>query len=300
MELTQLTQFKTIAECDTLTQAAQKLHISQPALSVMLKKLEGELGVSLFYRNKNRIELNSAGELVLIHAKAVLERAERMKEELALYAVRERSFSAVFCDPGPMWYAVPQFSIAYPQFEFKYRLFEENGDMAPLLLDRCHDVVVGANKITHPEVVSIPFLHDQLLLSVPEGCVLSGEPRISLKENRPDALRTIAQLYVGGYWYEKIQKPFWERLLPDVELVLYDDFFIFSQMAKVTGAFITTTRLVENYRDDGGGRIMIPLIDEELSITYYLSYLKRESGRLRPFLEWAELLSENSAVSGSY
>ena len=52
MELTQLLQFKTIAECKTMTQAAKKLHISQPALSTGLKKLEEELGVQLFERKK--------------------------------------------------------------------------------------------------------------------------------------------------------------------------------------------------------------------------------------------------------
>ena len=45
MELTQLFQFKVIAESKTMTEAAERLHISQPALSSSLKKLETELGV---------------------------------------------------------------------------------------------------------------------------------------------------------------------------------------------------------------------------------------------------------------
>ena len=52
MELTQLLQFKTIAECKTMTLAAEHLHISQPALSMSLKKLEEELGTPLFERKK--------------------------------------------------------------------------------------------------------------------------------------------------------------------------------------------------------------------------------------------------------
>lgn len=53
MELTTLLYFKTIAECDTLTHAAEILHISQPALSTALRKLEDELGVQFFERRKS-------------------------------------------------------------------------------------------------------------------------------------------------------------------------------------------------------------------------------------------------------
>lgn len=45
MELVQLHYFKTVALCNNLSQAAEELHVSQPALSVAVKKLEEELGV---------------------------------------------------------------------------------------------------------------------------------------------------------------------------------------------------------------------------------------------------------------
>lgn len=62
MELTQLFQFKVLAESKTMTEAAERLHISQPALSSSLKRLETELGVQLFERRKNKLFLNEAGE----------------------------------------------------------------------------------------------------------------------------------------------------------------------------------------------------------------------------------------------
>lgn len=61
MELTQLLQFKTIAESKTMREAAERLHISQPALSSSLKNLETELGVRLFERQKNHLILNQPG-----------------------------------------------------------------------------------------------------------------------------------------------------------------------------------------------------------------------------------------------
>lgn len=90
MELDQLWQFKILAESKTMTEAAERLHISQPALSFSLKKLEEELGVQLFEHRKNRIILNPAGKLALEHADAILDRAEEMKN-----AFRSRLLSVI-------------------------------------------------------------------------------------------------------------------------------------------------------------------------------------------------------------
>ena len=56
-ELYQLTQLIAIAECGTMSGAAGQLHLSQPALSRSMQKLEEELQVTLFDRKKNKIAL---------------------------------------------------------------------------------------------------------------------------------------------------------------------------------------------------------------------------------------------------
>ena len=53
IELYELRQFVTFAETGTLSDAANALHLSQPALSRNMKKLEDELGVTLFLRRTN-------------------------------------------------------------------------------------------------------------------------------------------------------------------------------------------------------------------------------------------------------
>ena len=58
IELYQLRQFMAFADSGTLSEAAHILHLSQPALSRNMKKLEEDLGVSLFERTKNKLTLN--------------------------------------------------------------------------------------------------------------------------------------------------------------------------------------------------------------------------------------------------
>jgi len=61
MELTYLYYFKVIAEKENMSRAAEQLHVSQPALSKTISKLEKSLGVTLFERKKGRISLSPIG-----------------------------------------------------------------------------------------------------------------------------------------------------------------------------------------------------------------------------------------------
>jgi DNA-binding transcriptional LysR family regulator len=79
MELYQLRTFATVAEERHLTRAAERLHLSQPAVSGHIKALEGALGVRLFDRAPTGMELTAAGGELLEHARRVLNAAEDVK-----------------------------------------------------------------------------------------------------------------------------------------------------------------------------------------------------------------------------
>ncbi|KIH78040.1 DNA-binding transcriptional regulator, LysR family [Geoalkalibacter ferrihydriticus] len=79
MDLNQLKSFLTIARERNLTRAADKLHLSQSALSTQLKQLEGELGVSLFRRTARGMELSEYGSELLGLAEEVLDAARRLR-----------------------------------------------------------------------------------------------------------------------------------------------------------------------------------------------------------------------------
>jgi len=68
LELRELQWFIVLAEREHLTQAAAQLHISQPTLSRALTRIEEQLGVQLFDRRRNRLQLNKYGEIFLAHA----------------------------------------------------------------------------------------------------------------------------------------------------------------------------------------------------------------------------------------
>jgi DNA-binding transcriptional LysR family regulator len=81
MELYQLRSFAAIAEIGQLTRAAEKLHISQPALSAQLRALEDTLEISLFERTPTGMVLTSAGKKILKAANKVLAAASALQAE---------------------------------------------------------------------------------------------------------------------------------------------------------------------------------------------------------------------------
>src|SRR5205085_8990512 len=81
MELYQLRSFAAIAETGQLTRAAEKLHVSQPALSAQLKALEEELEFSLFERTPNGMVLTAAGKRLLAGAEHVLAAAQTLHND---------------------------------------------------------------------------------------------------------------------------------------------------------------------------------------------------------------------------
>jgi DNA-binding transcriptional LysR family regulator len=79
MELYQLRTFVAVAEAGHLTQASERLHLSQPAVSAQIKALEERLEIRLFERTATGMELTGAGRELLALARKVLDTADELK-----------------------------------------------------------------------------------------------------------------------------------------------------------------------------------------------------------------------------
>lgn len=82
MELRQLEYFKAIVDNGTISEAARKLHMTQPPLSYQMHQLEEELGVNLFVRGPRRIELTEAGGVLYRRAASLLDYSASVTREI--------------------------------------------------------------------------------------------------------------------------------------------------------------------------------------------------------------------------
>ena len=84
-DLADLRLFVHIAEAQNLTKGAARACLSPAAASARLKALESQLGSRLFYRDSRGVELTSAGETLLRHARVILRQVEHLKSEFTAY-----------------------------------------------------------------------------------------------------------------------------------------------------------------------------------------------------------------------
>lgn len=82
MEIQQLQYFKVVAEMEHMTQAAEKMNVSQPALSKSISNIESNIGVPLFDRQGRSIKLNRYGKLFLESVDIILNEYEKAKLEI--------------------------------------------------------------------------------------------------------------------------------------------------------------------------------------------------------------------------
>lgn len=81
MTLQQLKYITAIAECSSITSAAQKLLVAQPSLSKAVSELEKEMGITIFYRNNRGVFLSDEGSKFLSYARQVIEQSDLLEQQ---------------------------------------------------------------------------------------------------------------------------------------------------------------------------------------------------------------------------
>lgn len=82
MQIDSLKYFTQVADLKSISKVASNSHISQPALSQQLAKLESELGASLFNRSNRGVEITKKGEIVYSYAQRILESYNNLVDEI--------------------------------------------------------------------------------------------------------------------------------------------------------------------------------------------------------------------------
>ena len=284
MELKQLLYFKTVADCGNMSAAAEKLNISQPALSTAVKKLEEELKTRLFDREKSKISVNDAGRLALTYAEAILGKSEEMRKTFHTYIRQDRLLVLAFSDPGPMRLSVPLFQKAHPQTDVSAELLADENNLENLLLEHKYDAIISIRRPEHPEIITLPFAREKLLLSVPASHPWAKRKSVCLEREQGEQMA----VYCGEGAYIRQLEPFLKRTAQRHLLKIYDDYFVFRQLLEQKDMLTLTTRLVSQYRHDGDGRVIIPLEDKGIAALYLLSFAQSGKRLLSPWLEWAK------------
>ena len=129
-ELRELRYFVAVAEDLSFTRAAERLHVSQPALSAAVSRLEVRVGVTLLRRTTRRVELTAAGRTLLVHARIVLKATASLDGALRVHRSGGRLRIGIFAHgAGALTLPILQaFESAHPDVQV------DVSDVSPLTL----------------------------------------------------------------------------------------------------------------------------------------------------------------------
>lgn len=261
IEIYELRQFAAFADAGTLSGASESLHLSQPALSRNMKKLEDELGITLFERKKNKLELNQNGEYVLELAKKLLDDADSFAAKARDFDRRNRTITLGVCVPAPVWYLVPLISNIFPHMTLQ----TEMDDDRRLLTDLENNVYQLIATHTKPDTAKYFYKEcgkESLMFALPKSHRYARRKSLSFAEMNGENMLLMPDI---GFWnFVRTDK------MPDSRFLAQSDRFSFNELVQASSLPSFTSDLAEKYTDVPHNRINIPISDEEATVTYYL------------------------------
>ncbi|RKP57000.1 LysR family transcriptional regulator [Cohnella endophytica] len=178
MEFRQLLYTIQIASERNFSRAAEKLHIAQPSLSQQLSKLEKELGVLLFKRSTNSVELTYAGSVFVEKAQQIVDMADQLRREMEDIADMRKGRLVVGSLPMTgahvLPYVLPVFREAYPDIEIVL-IEESTRRLEQLTASGGTDVSLLTLPLVEPSLQYIPLMDEEISLAVPNDHELAGK-----------------------------------------------------------------------------------------------------------------------------
>ncbi|MDO5120481.1 MAG: LysR family transcriptional regulator [Erysipelotrichaceae bacterium] len=196
MDFRDLTYILAVADNKSVTEAANKLYISQPSLSYIISKVEDELGVKLFYRKTNPITLTYAGQLYVETARDILAKMDNLKRQLTEVGVGEKGQISIGIPAERAGYMIPKFiwkfHELFPEMELKLQETRSKEIISGIDKGRILLGILPGSDEDYPANMTCELIYkEKIILTAPEGMIKpemivkineDGIPQVDLKK----------------------------------------------------------------------------------------------------------------------
>ncbi len=278
LELYDLEKLVAFRREGTLVAASKKLLISQPALSRSMRKLEDEMGVELFTRSKNRVELNENGLLAADLAEKLLGEADSLVSRVRQLDRSRHTVSVGSVAPEPLWELAAAIGSAYPGMTVSSGLAEADSLLAGVQ-DETYSFVVLTFAPQLPGVEVLPFGSEKLCFLLPMNHPLAGEAELRLADLNGETMLLRPNL---GFWTRTLES------LPDTRFLVQQEDYAFGELIRASSLPAFTTDRVQRRYGATEGRVAVPISDAGTSVDYFVAYRSADKKRLAAGLKVIE------------
>lgn len=249
MDIRALEYFITVCELRNFTAAADRLYVSQPAITKAIHKLESELGLLLFDRNQKRVVLTEEGSVFYTEARDILARLNSALNLMNEYKNLTKGSFRIAIPPMIGAYVFPPIFAAFKQqFPNLEMVAFEEGSYAAANLVRRDDVHVGLVTLS-PNLTDLdfcPVTTQEIMVCLPHGHSFADRQHLTFEEleNEPLILHNEGFALRGIIEYEYSSR----HLTPKIILSSNQFQTIKALIAKGTGiSFLTSLSTNDAY-----------------------------------------------------
>jgi DNA-binding transcriptional LysR family regulator len=296
MELAQLEQFLMIEKSRSMRLAAEKLFLSQPSLSLNLKKLEDELDCKLFTRSNNQLILNDYGKIMLEYSERVI--AEIQSAKRAIEEEKERQ--AVKIKVGCYSYAfqnfiLPQLANALQQNVFQCEIGEKQHLTEKLSADAL-DIVFSDCDAAGDAFTTTKLFNEQIMVSVPSSSKYAYRQCLYIDELPSLNLYMITGATGYSDWFGQILSAAGIKIsssngAPMREYLYTKDNLDLCHL---------TTSFIARFAPVGVRKVIIPIADGKAGRDICMSYKKKDQNRLSSTIDYVENHLDALLNNGSF
>ena len=275
IEIYLLQQLDAFARLGTLSRAARELHITQPALTRSMKKLEEMAGMELFNRYGNKLSLNETGKVAARYARRILEDEDEMEEQMTIVNRSLKSIVLDSCGPMPILRLSPLLQMKFPGKSIVTEIEESDAAMISKLKDRTIQLAVLHAEPNTPGIYSQKYVHEALYVYVPKDHPLAGQKSVTPKEL--SSYKLLVHRHIG-FWMAICRKKF-----PLRNMLMQDSLGAIDALARSSSMAMFTTDAMMKLGYVTKDRVAIPIDDPEMHVLYYAACLDSEKDRFRSF-----------------
>ncbi|MGF6257194.1 LysR family transcriptional regulator [Ensifer sp. LBL] len=193
--LRQLRAFIAVAELGQFNIAARTLHLTQSAVSILIRDLEQEIGARLFDRHTRMVSLTLVGQEFLPQARKILKDLELavgdVRDNASLKRGQVTIAAAIVLAATVVPPIIARFLKKYPEISVNIRDMPEE-QITPALKRHEVDIAVGTLSEEDPEIAATPLLRDKLMLVCREDHRFAKRKSVRWAELKDETLITLA------------------------------------------------------------------------------------------------------------
>lgn len=193
MNLNLLKTFVTIVEEGNFSKAAQKLHLSQPAVSMQMQTLSTELGLNLFLKVGKKVQLTEGGSLLYEHGLAILEKWDGILMQLDKYKNDISGKLKIGASTIPGLYFLPKvikkFKEMHPKSEISIMINDSQDIIEGLLLGNIEIAFIG-KRVNKGGISCCKWVKDRLVLIKAKDYPVLGPLKAKDLKKYPLVMRT--------------------------------------------------------------------------------------------------------------